>query len=180
MRTLHDMAPMMASPCTPLKLCLSKPAGMLESLTCLTTPGMHSARDSYTAAAIHDKAQHVASVCKLACKHEALHLRTCSTRCNRSDHVHLQHWPFQGAEMASYGSRVLMEVSSRLDVNAGGSYPTRVGTLTLQAASMRRNTDMPFFLKHRAPTMRARASRSRHGIILDICAPHSLTRLARP
>ena len=42
MRTLRDMAPMMASPCTPLKLCLSKPAGTWESLTCLSTPGLHS------------------------------------------------------------------------------------------------------------------------------------------
>ena len=43
MRTHRGMAPMMAFRCTLLRQYLSRPAGMWESLTCLTTPGMGSA-----------------------------------------------------------------------------------------------------------------------------------------
>ena len=44
----------------------------------------------------------------------------------------------------------------------------RAGILTPQAASMRRNIDMQSSLKHRTPTMRARALRSRRGIMVDM------------
>ena len=47
----------------------------------------------------------------------------------------------------------------------------REATLTPQAASMRRNTDMQSSLKHRTPTMRVHALRSRRGIIVDIRTP---------
>ena len=90
----------------------------------------------------------------------------------------LQQRPSRGAEM---GPGWLKSAHGRrFDVDAGGSCRTRVGTLTPQAASMRRNIDMQSFQKHRPPTMQARASRSCHGILLDICAPHLITRLARP
>ena len=56
----------------------------------------------------------------------------------------------------------------------------RVGTLTPQAASMRRNTVMQSSQKHRTPTMRVHALRSRRGIMVNVRTPLSMTRLARP
>ena len=55
----------------------------------------------------------------------------------------------------------------------------RAGTLTPQAASMRRNIDTPSSLKHRTPTTQARALRSRRGIMVETRTPHFITRLAR-
>ena len=56
----------------------------------------------------------------------------------------------------------------------------RAGTLTPQAASRRLNTDTQSSLKHRTPTMPARALHSRHGITVDIRTLHFITCLARP
>ena len=56
----------------------------------------------------------------------------------------------------------------------------RAGTPTPQGATMRRNTDMQSYLKHRTPTMRAHALRLRRGIMADMRTPHFATRSARP